>query len=369
MVTYEKEEGPETAVFSPPPTPKHTQTANAAPRPQPIQRRAARLPHRLKTGLESLSGLPMDNVAVHYNSPKPATIQALAYAQGTDIYLGPKQEQHLPHEAWHVVQQMQGRVQPTLQTKGISINDNLNLEREADRMGEKALHTPKSTSDNDQHPGHDDSVIQQIAAINPRANVAQRLTKLAVAPVDGNSTIVATHHQRAGVHAAAFNWVLNNGAWQTVPAGEVCNHSRDYDSIAQEILDEIHDKAIHQAATYVKAVYEDLQGNNKGVTPAMNAHRTRLQNIIANPANPVHQDEVEDSFNYYMYKICDYPANLFYWPEKTDTDPDLPQGEHNDATAGAPWQVRNSIISKKKRLSDEKKRLATGRTEIHNALQ
>ena len=29
---------------------------------------------------------------------------ALAYAQGSDIHLAPGQEQHLPHEAWHVVQ-------------------------------------------------------------------------------------------------------------------------------------------------------------------------------------------------------------------------------------------------------------------------
>lgn len=35
------------------------------------------------------------------------------YSQGTDIHIGPGQEKHLPHEAWHVVQQKQGRVKPT----------------------------------------------------------------------------------------------------------------------------------------------------------------------------------------------------------------------------------------------------------------
>ena len=45
----------------------------------------------------------MDDVNVHYNSNKPAQLQAHAYAQGTDIHLGPGQEKHLPHEAWHVV--------------------------------------------------------------------------------------------------------------------------------------------------------------------------------------------------------------------------------------------------------------------------
>ncbi|MDR4518336.1 MAG: DUF4157 domain-containing protein [Nitrosomonas sp.] len=97
------------------------------------------LPDNLKTGIESLSGISMDNVRVHYNSEKPAQLNALAYAQGTDIHVASGQEKHLPHEAWHIVQQAQGRVQPTMQMKeGVPINDDRNLEQEADVMGEKA---------------------------------------------------------------------------------------------------------------------------------------------------------------------------------------------------------------------------------------
>lgn len=96
------------------------------------------LPDALKSGIESLSGMAMDDVRVHYNSPKPMQLQALAYTQGTDIHVAPGQERHLPHEAWHVVQQAQGRVQPTMQMKGVSINDNGGLEHEADVMGAKA---------------------------------------------------------------------------------------------------------------------------------------------------------------------------------------------------------------------------------------
>lgn len=63
------------------------------------------LPDALKSGGESLSGLALDDVRVHSNSSKPAGLQALAYTQGTDIHVGPGQERHVPHEAWHVVQQ------------------------------------------------------------------------------------------------------------------------------------------------------------------------------------------------------------------------------------------------------------------------
>lgn len=98
------------------------------------------LPDNLKSGIENLSGYSMDDVKVHYNSDKPSQLQAYAYAQGTDIHLGSGQEKHLAHEAWHVVQQKQGRVKPTMQMKGaVNINDDAALEHEADVMGEKAL--------------------------------------------------------------------------------------------------------------------------------------------------------------------------------------------------------------------------------------
>ena len=96
------------------------------------------LPDQLKAGIESLSGMDMSDVRVHANSDKPAQLNALAYAQGHDIHLAPGEEQHLSHEAWHVVQQKMGLVRPTLQAKGVGINDDPGLEQEADRMGKKA---------------------------------------------------------------------------------------------------------------------------------------------------------------------------------------------------------------------------------------
>lgn len=108
--------------------------------PDPVPRKNnTGLPDHLKAGIESLSGLSMDNVRVHYNSSQPAQLNALAYALGRDIHVAPGQEQHLQHEAWHVVQQAQGRVQPTMQMKdGVPVNADSGLEHEADVMGAKA---------------------------------------------------------------------------------------------------------------------------------------------------------------------------------------------------------------------------------------
>tara|TARA_B110000967_G_scaffold81960_1_gene84696 strand:+ start:985 stop:3492 length:2508 start_codon:yes stop_codon:yes gene_type:complete len=128
---------------------------HSAQNQQPIQKRENNtgLPDNLKTGMENLSGMSLDDVKVHRNSDKPAQLQAHAYAQGTDIHLGSGQEKHLPHELGHVVQQKEGRVKPTLQMKGKeNINDDVGLEKEADVMGAKAIQlesitpTPLSTS-------------------------------------------------------------------------------------------------------------------------------------------------------------------------------------------------------------------------------
>ncbi|MES2328706.1 MAG: DUF4157 domain-containing protein [Bacteroidota bacterium] len=98
------------------------------------------LPDNLKSGIENISGIGIDDVKVHYNSEKPSQLKALAYAQGTDIHVAPGQEKHVPHEAWHVVQQKQGRVKPTMQMKqGVPVNDDAGLEHEADVMGAQAL--------------------------------------------------------------------------------------------------------------------------------------------------------------------------------------------------------------------------------------
>ncbi len=123
--------------ISPPSPPQSSSDNNNL---SPSQPNNTGLPIQLKSGVENLSGFSLNDVKVHYNSPKPAQLQAHAYAQGTDIHVASGQEKHLPHEAWHVVQQKQGRVQPTLQMKGgVNVNDNEGLETEADIMGERAM--------------------------------------------------------------------------------------------------------------------------------------------------------------------------------------------------------------------------------------
>ncbi|HET6991337.1 MAG TPA: DUF4157 domain-containing protein, partial [Bacteroidia bacterium] len=151
-------------------------------RPATIQKKENNtgLPDNLKSGIENLSGISMNDVKVHYNSSQPAQLNAHAYAQGTDIHLASGQEKHLPHEAWHVVQQKQGRVKPTTQMKGkVNVNDDKGLEKEADVMGAKALIQKKSNQHNrpvEKNYGLNKIIQRVLNAMNVAAKAGQFLT-------------------------------------------------------------------------------------------------------------------------------------------------------------------------------------------------
>ncbi len=151
----------------------------------PIQKKENNtgLPDTLKTGAENLSGMSLDDVKVHRNSDKPAQLQALAYAQGNEIHVGPGQEKHLPHEAWHVVQQKQGRVKPTLQMKGnVQVNDDAGLEHEADVMGGKALQNL---------PNQTRALDTGVAGSSPTVQMNNELLKLLASELGVAATSVA----------------------------------------------------------------------------------------------------------------------------------------------------------------------------------
>ncbi|WP_217995075.1 DUF4157 domain-containing protein [Methylogaea oryzae] len=152
------------------------------------------MPHQLKAAVENLSGVPLDNVRVHYNSAKPAQLQALAYTQGTDIYIGPGQERQVAHEAWHVVQQAEGRVQATRQMKGkIPLNDDPRLEREADEMGARLQTTDAAAVANQPSPAQPHSTPASSA-------VVQRSVKSVTINTSNIVSNVVLDNSRVGVH-------------------------------------------------------------------------------------------------------------------------------------------------------------------------
>ena len=174
--------------------------------PKPSPNRTG-LPNQLKSGVENMSGIALDDLKVHYNSDKPAQLNALAYAQGTDIHVAPGQEKHLPHEAWHIVQQKQGRVRPTMQMKsGVPVNDDQSLEKEADVMGGKAT---KSTAPSPL-PVDNEPLQCKLTISNPGVEVLQGAFR--VTPTDFDPVANAVIHST--FTNAEFASVLANLAGQ-----------------------------------------------------------------------------------------------------------------------------------------------------------
>ena len=105
----------------------------------------AKMPAEVRGKMEAAFGVDFSRVRIHEGSHAQA-IGALAYTQGTDIHFAPGQyqphsqraQQLLGHELTHVVQQSRGRVRTTSQASGRYINDDVQLEREADEMGARA---------------------------------------------------------------------------------------------------------------------------------------------------------------------------------------------------------------------------------------
>jgi Domain of unknown function (DUF4157) len=125
-----------------PQAPAHDhEDAGGAPAPD----RGTGMPAAVQAKMERAFGADFSAVRIHDGTDAQAA-GALAYAQGTDIHFAPGQyDPHSPrgqellgHELAHVVQQAQGRVRAPAQGKGLAVNSDPALEREADRMGERA---------------------------------------------------------------------------------------------------------------------------------------------------------------------------------------------------------------------------------------
>lgn len=143
-----------------------------------------------------MSGISLDHVRVHRNSSKPAAVQAHAYAQGSEIHLASGQDQHLPHELGHVVQQAQGRVKATTAVGGMAVNDNAGLESEATRMGEVALQRVRKGSD-----GSSKEIRHDFGSSTLNMNQQSTIHKPSVNPLQlkiGNASASQAVMQREG---------------------------------------------------------------------------------------------------------------------------------------------------------------------------
>ena len=117
-----------------------------AAEPVQEQKNETGIPNEVKQKMEDSFGTDFSDVRVRPESSQAPEVGALAYTQGTDIHFAPGQfkpetsagQQLIGHELTHVIQQAEGRVQPTIEIGGMPVNDNEGLEHEADVLGAQA---------------------------------------------------------------------------------------------------------------------------------------------------------------------------------------------------------------------------------------
>lgn len=248
---------------------------------QSIQKRENNtgLPDNLKSGIENLSGYSMDDVKVHYNSDKPAKLLAHAYAQGTDIHMGSGQEKHLPHEAWHVVQQKRGKVKPSTQLKGkVAINEDSGHEAEANKMGAEAL----------KHGDENVTVSTETQSLNGDATqlsskVVQRLIR--VSPVDVDPVTGPVHSTFTAVEFGAAIAALpgtNAGAFWNATGQATNNPSRA--NLNYAFVNAVLMAPFADIPALAVGVVNAISGGNVGINGRLGVHIADLEYALGQQA-------------------------------------------------------------------------------------
>ncbi len=104
------------------------------------------MPMALQAKMEKSFGADFSEVNIHANSAAATRVGALAYAEGEDVHFAPGQydpqsskgQELIGHELTHVLQQREGKVHPSGERAGFSVNVDKKLEREADEGGKAA---------------------------------------------------------------------------------------------------------------------------------------------------------------------------------------------------------------------------------------
>ncbi len=96
--------------------------------------------------MESSFNTNFSNINIKKDSQQATDTDALAFTQGNNVHFAPEQlkpetkkgQELIGHEFAHVVQQREGKVKANKQIDKFPINDNKDLEKQADEQGKKA---------------------------------------------------------------------------------------------------------------------------------------------------------------------------------------------------------------------------------------
>ncbi|MEH2241037.1 eCIS core domain-containing protein [Nostoc sp.] len=281
----------------------------------------------LEAGLQQSMGQAMgadfSRVRVHTDAQSDQlnqSIQAKAFTTGQDVFFrhgryqpGSRGGQELiAHELTHVVQQNGGAVQrsplPPEQLSQHPATENPSAS-EGDHVIQVGV-----------PPQAPQRILGGSSLIIQRATSITLVGEESVSPVAQINGVV---HTRTAVSDQSRK-AAQAKDWLTVPVGVVCNHSVSYDNLLGVLMDYGRRETVVDYVGLLTQLYFLFYTLN----PPTNYFQTI--NHLGKGTN-VDRNDLTNTLNYLLYKICDSPLNLFFWPTKTNTEPDFP----TDISAGS----------------------------------
>lgn len=247
------------------------------------------MPEDVQAGMERAFGAEFSAVRIH-QGPEAAAVGALAYTQGTDIHFAPGRydpgsrsgQELLGHELTHVVQQAQGRVPATAQSKGVAINDDSALEREADELGARAARGERASGP-ERPPVRIRGSGQPEGAMQLLMNKQAFLRKSATRIHDGNINMNPIHTMRDALRNEIGD-ELDAYSGLTVPLEQMAA----LDSIEHktyQLIDKVTDPGVKEGGL---VLLDELQAEHQAVIRPATGWVTKVFS-----ADPTDQDETD----------------------------------------------------------------------------
>ncbi|MFM7203437.1 MAG: DUF4157 domain-containing protein [Myxococcota bacterium] len=283
----------------------HSEPASAATRHQDSRSSGNPLQDSVRDKMEGAFGADFSSVRVHTDGQADA-IGAQAFTQGDDIHFGQGQyapenssgQELLGHELTHVLQQRAGRVSTTTQARGLELNDDAGLEKEADLLGAQAAQGQVI-----QVPGHSRQETLAAPVVQAKFLPGQGPIQLKGKPVTPAvlKKVEALLQERAkqapnGVIAKFFKAVKDESQRQQA-YGELIQKDCVYDNggTREPFVPRIHPNNMTQLREVLRAYTSTALENSKGSADLNTPQKEKADSEIQQPIDDTQEEKKTDS--------------------------------------------------------------------------
>jgi hypothetical protein len=246
----------------------------------------------MKEHFENLSNFSFDDVRMHYNSDKPAQLNALAYTQGNKMFVEPGEKKYLGYLA----QQKQDQVESTMRMQWVSVNCDVSFEKEANMMGKEDVQKMKFNSR---------SQFNSLFQTHP---VVQRI---------GQDKIESYYYRKLGIQDKMESFGGLCGGWTSIFIKDPSTAVKMWNKMKEDVITG-KSKPTHDNKNFFRRVmfYHYCMREADTNTNEEVSEEELTRDILRNPRNDAIQKEITKSESYIGGKnkepsyMCDNKEDL-----------------------------------------------------------